>query len=281
MSALQMHSSPVPSTPRSHHLPLQPLVISAPFGNYVQPRGATATLGTFTALRRPGRFWRILRTVRYYPRLGAWVNKIGLRNPGIEWVHGRVREGRIDPSDKMLSIHGFTDDDWWLLLDRAASIAPLAIELNLSCPNVGHVNWPRDLFKRAVATGAPIVAKLPPVNYEGLANEALDAGVRIFHCCNTIPVPAGGVSGKPLKPVSLQCIAGLRRIARERALEHDLLIIGGGGITTPQDIEDYFNAGAHRVAVGTKVMNPLYLFSHKGLDPLIQAAIQRCEARRS
>jgi len=83
---------------------LKPLVVSAPFGNYIQPDGCTATLGTFTAASRPGRLWRILKTVRYYPRLRAWVNKIGLRNPGIGWVENKVAAGKLDLSDKLVSV---------------------------------------------------------------------------------------------------------------------------------------------------------------------------------
>jgi dihydroorotate dehydrogenase len=250
---------------------IRPLVISAPFGNYVQPVGSTPTLGTFTAARRPGRLWRILRTVRYSPSLGAWVNKIGLRNPGIDWLAAKVRDGKIDPSDKLVSVHGFCDADWWALLEKAAALKPLGIELNMSCPNVGHVNWPTELFPRAAALGVPIVVKLPPVNYEGMLRQALGAGLRWLHCCNTIPVPAGGVSGKPLKPVAIQCITRVRTIAGEMGVT-DLKIIGGGGVTTTADIDDYAAAGADRVAVGTKVFNPVYLWSDAGVRPLIEHA---------
>ncbi len=256
-------------------VPLQKLIVSAPFGNYIQPAGATATLGTFTAAPRPGRLWRILKTVRYYPRLKAWVNKIGLRNPGIASLAQRVQLGRIDVSHNIVSIHGFTEADWHTLLDRTAAIGPLAIELNMSCPNVGCIEWPADLFTRAVATGAPIIVKLPPVNYEEMFRQAAVAGVRAFHCCNTLPVPAGGVSGKPLKPVALQCIRDvINHLAPQISptLAPDLQIIGGGGITTPQDIDDYIAAGVKHVAIGTKTFNPLCLVTHTTLRPLIDHA---------
>lgn len=259
------------------------LIISAPFGNYIQPPGCTATLGTFTAQRRPGRVWRIIRTVRYYPRLGAWVNKIGLRNPGMDWLVARTAAGLIDPSDKIVSIHGFTEDEWRTLLDKAAALrpAPIAIELNMSCPNIGHVNWPAWLFARAAELRNPspqsqvpgpfCIIKLPPVNYRDMFDQAIDAGIRAFHCCNTIPIPAGGVSGKPLKPVSLACIADIRSRAPAHILPR-LTIIGGGGITTPADIDDYAAAGATHFAIATKVFNPKYLWSHAALQPLIHRA---------
>jgi dihydroorotate dehydrogenase len=246
---------------------LSRLVVSAPFGNYVQPKGAVATLGTFTAAQRPGRLWRILKTVRYYPRLGAWVNKIGLRNPGIDWLAGRVRAGRIDASDKLVSIHGFVPDDWWRLLDAVAALRPLGVELNMSCPNVGEIDWPPELFARARATGVPVVVKLPPVQFELLLREALAVGLRSFHCCNTLPIPAGGLSGRPLKPVALQCIRRILELVPESQRDA-LRIVGGGGVRSASDVDDYARVGVHAVAVGTKLFHPRYLFSASGLEPV-------------
>lgn len=269
-----MTSNTVQSSPGA----LKPLIISAPFGNYVQPDGATPTLGTFTAARRPGRLWRIIRTVRYSPRMKAWVNKIGLRNPGIDWLAQRVASGKVTLSDKLVSIHGFNDDDWALLVERIAALRPLGVELNMSCPNVGHVNWPEWLFTRAIETGVPVIVKLPPVNEAEIVRQAITAGVRAFHCCNTIPVPAGGVSGKPLKPVAMQVIVRLRATA-ERLGINDLTIVGGGGITLPSDIDDYVGVGATHVAVGTKCFNPGVLVSDATLRPLIEHAAKALSPR--
>lgn len=247
---------------------LRPLTISAPFGNYIRPAGCTPTLGTFTVHDRPGRPWRILKTVRYYPRLKAWVNKIGLRNPGIGWVQRKVAAGKLDLSDKLISIHGFDDAEWFTLIDAIAELKPMGVELNMSCPNVGHINWPPELFKRAVATGVPVVVKLPPVNYHEMAEQAYAQGVRAFHACNTLPVPAGGLSGLPLKPVALQCIRDLR----SRPWGSDILIIGGGGIRTPEAIDEYREAGADTFALGTYVMTPMMLLSHARVRPLRERA---------
>lgn len=250
---------------------LKPLIVSAPFGNYVQPDGATATLGTFTAAARPGRFWQVIKTVRYYRRLGAWVNKIGLRNPGIDSLIASAASGKVDASDKIVSIHGFAPDDWTSLIGKIAELKPLAVEMNMSCPNVGEVNWPTDLFADAVSTGVPVIVKLPPVHYRGLFEQSAEAGVRTYHCCNTLPVAAGGLSGQPLKPVALQCIRDiLGNLVAETRDEYT--IIGGGGIRTTDDIDLYAGAGASRVAVGTKVFNPKYLWSTAGVRPLVEYA---------
>ena len=255
---------------------LRPLVVSAPFGNYIQPAGCTATLGTFTAAARGGRAIQIIRTVRYYPRIRAWVNKIGLRNPGIGWVERKVAAGKLDLSDKLVSVHGFEPDDWWRLLDAIAELRPMGVELNMSCPNVGHINWPEDLFARALATGVPVVAKLPPVNYLQMGEQAHAAGVRAFHACNTLPVPAGGLSGSPLKPVALTAIRDLRAQDWGR----DALVIGGGGVRVAADVDDYAAAGADAFAIGTITMNPWLLVSHARVRPILQAAERSVAAAR-
>ena len=227
------------------HPTLKPLIISAPFGNYIQPSGATPTLGTFTAAARSGRVWRILKTVRYSWRMDAWVNKIGLRNPGIDWLVARIEAGKIDASDKIVSIHGFTAEDWTKLLGQITAIKPLAVELNISCPNVGEMDWPVNLFADAVATGVPVIVKVPPVNYAGIFRQAIEAGVRVFHCCNTLPVPAGGISGQPLVVRGHNLHVGKPRIAadkREAAFGHfvdvDRLRIESAESGKPQKVFD-------------------------------------------
>ncbi|MEE9405286.1 MAG: hypothetical protein V3V20_10355 [Algisphaera sp.] len=250
---------------------LKPLVVSAPFGNYIRPEGCTATLGTFTAAARGGRLLQIIKTVRYYPRIKAWVNKIGLRNPGIGWVEQKVAAGKLDLSDKLVSVHGFEPDDWWRLLEAIAELKPMGVELNMSCPNVGHINWPDDLFARAVATGVPVVAKLPPVNYTQMGEQAHAAGVRAFHACNTLPVPAGGLSGLPLKPVALTAIRDLR----QQPWGRDALVIGGGGVRSVEHVDEYADAGADVFAIGTLTMNPWLMVSHARVRPILAAATRK------
>lgn len=256
-------------TPPTGGPAIEPLVISAPFGNYIQPIGTTPTVGTYTALRRGGRpaaFGRALLTVRYYRRLGAWVNRIGLRNPGIESLLGGSVHGRPIGAC-LLSVHGFTDAEWTLLLDRVARLRPLAVELNISCPNVGELTWPPHLFAEAVTTGVPVIVKLPPIHYEGLAEQARDQGVQWFHATNTLPVPNGGMSGTPLKPIALDVVRHLRQTYGD-----GIRIIGGGGIRAPQDVADYADAGADRFAVGTYAMRPSALRSDRWVAEILAAA---------
>ena len=248
---------------------LQPLVISAPFGNYIQPSGTTPTVGTYTAARRGGRpaaFGRALLTMRYYRRVGAWVNRIGLRNPGIDALSATPKRGRL-LSQCLLSIHGFTAADWELLLQRTTQLTPLAVELNISCPNVGEISWPDHLFDHAVATGIPIIAKIPPVRYHSMVEAATNAGVRWIHATNTLPVPKGGLSGVPLKPLALDTVRWLRQ-----TYGNDIGIIGGGGIREPQDILDYAEAGADRFAVGSYAIRPSALKGERWVADLRSCA---------
>lgn len=203
------------------------------------------------------------------------MNKIGLRNPGIDSLASKVSQGKVIAADKLLSIHGFTESDWWKLLDRCVEIKPLGIELNISCPNIGEISWPQELFTRSMQSGIPIVVKIPPVRFERIYEAASEAGVRWLHCCNTLPVPAGGMSGKPLLPISLRVVEEIRQRAERDGISSELRIIGGGGVTRPEDAMAYRAAGADVVAVGTKVFGPRYLsssYTAQALAPIAAAA---------
>lgn len=239
------------------------LVISAPFGNYMKGYHASVrTLGTFTLVRRGGWLWRIFRvlwTVRYLWRIQAWVNKLGLPNPGIKWLLDKVERGHNEAGessfsvyDKIISIKGFSIKDWRVLINNCVTIEPFAIELNMSCPNVE--GYPpshyKELFEYAhEKSGGKIIVKLPPVGYGPLLGDAYAAGIRYFHCCNTLPVPAGGMSGVPLRPVSLEVVRPVKRLM-------GTVVIGGGGIFSLKDAEEYLMAGADSVAIASMLFNP-------------------------
>lgn len=240
------------------------LVISAPFGNYLNFPNCISTLGTFTAKYRGGfayRIWRMLRTVRYYPRLGAWVNKLGLPNPGIDWYYKRALTGQIDVRDKIVSIAGHNLTDWHTLLTAALNTNPMCVEMNPSCPNCPGEDTSNyeDVFKLAAyhrqPTDTKLIVKLPPIGYIPLMRKALDCGINSFHCCNTLPTPGGGMSGKPLKHLSLQAVRDLHNYADVKGYGLDV-VIGGGGVTSYADAQEFFTAGANRVSIGSYNLFP-------------------------
>jgi dihydroorotate dehydrogenase len=242
---------------------IERLVISAPFGNYFGCPHAISTLGTFTPEFRAGRLkrlWRVLLTVRYYPGIGAWKNRLGLPNPGINWLSGHVGCGRIDASDKIVSVSARETSGWAYLLGACFHLVrPAYVELNVSCPSCP--GEPDRSDYREVFAGAArsfpgrVIVKLPPVGYLPIAGEALACGVTGFHCCNTLPTPGGGLSGAPLKLLSLQAVREVRRLADTSGRALDVLI-GGGGVAGTDDARDYLRAGASSVAVASVLFWP-------------------------
>ncbi len=248
---------------------MERVIISAPFGNHFKPKGATPTLGTFTLYYRGGlfyRLWRMALTLRYHSQSQSWINKLGLPNPGIGSLpitHDHTKE--------IISIHGFNGDDWLMLANHLRHFpkehGPITVELNLSCPNVGHDVIVAEVTRAVVIlqhNDVRIIAKLPPIRWMDWVHPLYDMGIRMFHCCNTIPTPGGGMSGKPLKQYSLCAVEDIKD-----EFGSEVTVIGGGGITCLDDVRDYVKAEADHVALGSMLLNP---FNHWGLEKFIQDA---------
>lgn len=251
------------------------LIISAPFGNWFQYPFATSTLGTYTADYRGGfwyRLWRVLRTVRYYHGIRAWKNQLGLPNPGIDALVDSTRTAYdaglkgdfIDVADKIVSVAAHSVPDWERVLRKALPLKPLAIEANVSCPNcpgqdkTNYLSALGEISALCAQYKVPLVVKLPPVGYKRLVESAVSYGITRFHCCNTIPTARGGISGKPLKPLSLECVSFVRSmLAKANVPTEKITVIGGGGITHADDASDFLAAGATNVAVASVLFNPL------------------------
>lgn len=242
---------------------MKPVIVSAPFGNYPnllrRLTGAdfTPTMGTFTANPRGmwdkpygSRLLRILLTLRYSPTFKSWKNKIGLKNPGVRWLQERVHSKKLAVDDKIVSIFGWDMHEWEILARAMNDIRPMYVEVNASCPNVDKPPFTVELFQMLDSFGLRTIVKLPPVGYRNLAEMAWTSGVRAFHATNTLPTPKGGLSGKALKPVALEVVRDLR-------MRFPLAtIIGGGGISTPDDAMEFQERGANHVAVGSMLFNP-------------------------
>lgn len=232
---------------------MEKIIVSAPFGNWLSFPSCTSTLGTFTLKHRGGllyRLWRCLLTLRYNRRQQSWLNRLGLPNPGITSV---VNE---DCTDKIVSLHGFDTEDWRRLIEHCRFNPSIkTVELNLSCPNVRHraaVDEMLTTARFAQTRFNTVIAKLPPVKWMDFAAPLWNAGVSHFHCCNTIPTPSGGISGKPLKQYSLWAVSEIKQRWGEA-----VSVIGGGGVTEPNDVREYLLAGADHVAIGSMLLNPL------------------------
>ena len=62
------------------------LFISPPFGNYLHLPYTNQILGSFTLDYREGLLKQIIYTLRYSYKYNGWINKIGLRNKGIDYA---------------------------------------------------------------------------------------------------------------------------------------------------------------------------------------------------
>ena len=209
---------------------------------------------------------------------GGMLNAVGLANPGLEavlnaelpWLARNLSRARV-----IVNVVGAVVEDYVTVV-RGLSALPIvtALELNVSCPNTARGGEEfgaddavlADLVRRCRdATSKPLIAKLAPTlpDLARTAWAAGQAGADGFTVVNTIPGalsrPAdghraprlgygqGGVSGPALLPVG---VLATRRV-RERTGKP---VIGVGGIRTPEDVEQYLDAGAVLVAVGTAAL---------------------------
>ena len=226
------------------------IFISAPFGNYIKPVECIPVTGTFTLHPRGNRLWSVLKTLRYNRRLGGWVNKLGLPNPGLRAGLERHIRGEV------LSIAETERGDF----QEMNNTIPLnqSLEINFSCPN---------LKKKLPLDGASIftkvksrewcIAKLSPLTDGDEIEFVIEKlGFKQLHFSNTLPLPynKGGLSGATLKPYTLELI----ELVRERWGD-SVTVIAGGGVTDFSGVMEYLLAGANHVSIGSVCFNPFKL----------------------
>lgn len=229
---------------------IKPVIISPPFGNYLNYKLASNVYGSYTLHQRKGKLIQLIKTLRYSKKHQAWFNKIGLRNSGIQ-------KAKNPNLGNILSICALQPSDWdpltqELLQLKSKGFTWSAVELNLSCPNAQIANIPiqnlQELLKHF-----PLIAKLAPTKMA--RKQALflyENGLRCFHLCNTLPTNKGGLSGSLLKKYSLKQI----KWVKDNIQDEKLTIIGGGGIFSIDDAKEYFEAGVCKLSLGVCNLNP-------------------------
>ena len=219
--------------------------ISAPFGNYIKPKGTIPVTGTFTLNPQGNRFWAVLKTLRYNTAHNGWTNRLGLPNPGI-------REG-LKKSSTVISIAEMNKGDF----QRLNVLIPenQSIELNLSCPNLEKkLTWESakcfDSEKREWC-----IAKLSPLTTpEELKFVVEFLGFTQLHFSNTLPTIYGGLSGPVLRRYTMELI-DLARSEYGNSVE----IIAGGGVSDFGSVMDYLSSGANHISLGSVCFNPFKL----------------------
>jgi dihydroorotate dehydrogenase (NAD+) catalytic subunit len=224
----------------------------------------------------------VLKSVTRLPRLGnttprlvhtpaGMLNAIGLQNPGIEWyLQHEIPKYAGRPYALVGSVAGFSIDDYAYVCERLAACEPIAaIELNISCPNVGSEGetfaCDPKLTSKVVAaaratTDKTLIVKLSPnvTDIASIAREAEAAGADALAVINTVRGMAidvetwqprlgnvtGGLSGPAIRPIAVLAVY-------EVASAVKIPIVGQGGIETVTDALEFFLAGASAVSVGT------------------------------
>lgn len=219
------------------------LFISPPFGTYIDLPKSISIKGSFTLNERKGKWSQILKTLRYIPGLG-WVNKIGLRNPGIDYAVKNYKKGTI------VSIAIMNKWEIKPLLKKIPD--DMDIELNVSCPNTK-----KDLIADGLTPFINkkrnwCIVKLSPIEPCYNIDRFYENGFRQFHASNTLPHDEhGGISGKIIKPYTLGLIKYIKGQYK------DAVVIAGGGIRTMKDVEEYRKAGADHFSVSSLCFNPI------------------------
>jgi dihydroorotate dehydrogenase len=219
------------------------LFISPPFGNYVKLPETKSIKGSFTLEPREGLLMQIMKTLRYSFEHGGWVNKIGLRNKGIDWAIKNHNN-----NNEICSIAILDEKEIPIINKKLPE--NMNIEINVSCPNAEKkmINIGIDTFlnnKRDYC-----IVKLSPKTDTQTIDTFYKQGFRQFHCSNTIPIKEGGLSGPKLIPYTSNLVSYIHNNYP------DCEIIAGGGIQNYNDINYYKKLGANHTSVSTLLFNP-------------------------
>ncbi|MFY9587747.1 MAG: dihydroorotate dehydrogenase [Actinomycetota bacterium] len=224
----------------------------------------------------------VCKTVTLKPRQGiapprgaetpsGMLNAIGLQNPGVDafiakdlaWL-----DKRNVPA--IASIGGHTVEEYVACAERLRDAPMVALELNLSCPNLEDRGFMFALAPEKAAevcaavkqvSMVPVFAKLSPdvTDLVSIADAAVKAGADGLSLINTtlgmaidvrtfrpkLSTGTGGLSGPAIRPVAVRCIWQVHS-----AMPH-VPIIGMGGVAAGEHAIELVLAGATAVAVGT------------------------------
>ena len=213
---------------------------------------------------------------RLRPTAAGMLNAVGLQGPGVPYWLDNVLPALLRTGATVVaSIWGRSVEEYRAAAEllAAAPDGVVAVEVNLSCPNLhgsGIIAHDPELSADVVsavvgAAGRPCWAKLS-ANTDRIVDVARavqSTGAEAVTCINTLlglaydehtRKPAlgaggGGLSGPAIHPVAVRAVHDVH------AALPDLPIIGVGGIATAWDATEFLLAGASAVQVGTATFN--------------------------
>lgn len=209
---------------------------------------------------------------RVHEAVAGMLNAVGLQGPGVAvWLTDELPDLVATGATVVASIWGRSVDDYRRAADLLAD-APgqvVAVEVNLSCPNVedrsGMFAHSPEATEAAMAAtsgcGRPRWAKLSPNvgDLVPIVDAAVRGGAEAVTLVNTVmgmaidPVQrtyrlgngGGGLSGPAIHPVAVRAIHDVS------AARPDVAIVGAGGVTDATTGAELLVAGASAVQVGT------------------------------
>ena len=225
------------------------LFLSPPFGTYIHLPHTRSIKGSFTLEPRPGLFGQIWKTLHYSKEKSGWINKIGLRNKGIDYAIDKYQNSWFPfYRNSVISIAILDEKEIEPLLQK---IPPdMDIEINVSCPNVEHSLVCSKIQGFLGPERKWCSIKLSPRTSFYEIEEYYNQGFRIFHCSNTLPVKDGGLSGPTLIPYTCNLVSLIKR------KYPDTTVIAGGGIQYMNTLQTYKQFGATHFSISSLFFHP-------------------------
>ncbi len=219
------------------------------------------------------------------------INAMGLPNPGIDIYAEEIKfSKRLLRVPIIVSVFGYSAEEYARVAKKAAEAGADAIELNVSCPHVkqtgAEIGQSPKFLKEVVqlvkaSINKPLIVKLSPnvADITVLAQAAVEAGADALTAVNTLKAMAidaetmqpilsnvrGGLSGAAVKPVALRCVYDI-------AEQFEVPIIGCGGVSDWRDAVEFLLAGASAVQIGTAVADNTDVFQAvtKGVETYLR-----------
>lgn len=200
------------------------------------------------------------------------LNSVGLQGPGVEaWLADELPALEACGARVVASIWGRTVQEFATAAQMLAGApaAVVAVEVNVSCPNVDDrrrmfahsTSATEEAVAATAACDRPRWAKLSPnvTDLVEVADAARRGGAEAVTLVNTVMGMAidpetrsyrlgaggGGLSGAAIHPVAVRAVHDVA------AALPGLPIVGVGGVTTGEDAAELILAGASAVQVGT------------------------------
>jgi dihydroorotate dehydrogenase (NAD+) catalytic subunit len=204
---------------------------------------------------------------------GGMLNSIGLQNPGVDAVIEKYAPLWHEwKTPVIVNVAGESIADYVEVVRRLDGVPGVAaIELNISCPNVGKGGIQFAIDEAAAgavtaavrrATDLPLLVKLSPnvADVRPIARAIEAAGADALTAINTLSGIAvsrdrrrpllgnifGGVSGPAVKPIALRVVYEVCQVV-------DIPVVAIGGVTDITDVLDFLAVGAVAVQVGTAI----------------------------